>query len=71
MNCAIFVLSTKRQVQIQVTACEICDGQSGIRAGFLQVLWFPPPILIPSAGPNLLIILQLTIYGLDTDSIVK
>jgi hypothetical protein len=32
----------------QVRSCGICGGQSGTGAGFLRVLWFPLPILIPS-----------------------
>jgi hypothetical protein len=30
------------RVRVQV-ACEVCGGESGIGAGFLQVLWFPLP----------------------------
>jgi hypothetical protein len=30
----------------------ICAGQSGIRAGFLRVLLFPLPILIPPTAPH-------------------
>jgi trimethylamine:corrinoid methyltransferase-like protein len=32
-------------------SCGVCGGQSGARAGFLQVLRFPLPILIPPAAP--------------------
>jgi hypothetical protein len=31
----------------QVRSCEICDEQSGTAAGFLRVLQFPLPSLIP------------------------
>lgn len=71
MNCVIFVVSMKPHIQTQVTACEICGGQNGIRAGFLQVLWFPLPFLILSTSPYLLIILQSTLYSLDTDSVLN
>jgi hypothetical protein len=40
-------------------------------AGFLQVLQFPLSILIPQIASYLLIILSLTMYNLDTDSIIK
>jgi hypothetical protein len=33
------------------TACGVCGGQSGTGAGFLQVVWFPLPI-IPSISPS-------------------
>jgi hypothetical protein len=35
------------RVQSQVKSYEICCGQSGTGAGFLRVLQFPLPILIP------------------------
>jgi hypothetical protein len=35
------------QVRSQVRSCKICGGQSGTGAGFLRVLRFPLPILIP------------------------
>jgi hypothetical protein len=34
-------------VRAQVRLCGICGRQSDTRAGFLRVLQFPPPILIP------------------------
>jgi hypothetical protein len=37
------------RVQSQVKSCGICGGQSG--PGFLRVLWFPLPILIPPTAP--------------------
>jgi hypothetical protein len=33
-------------------ACGVCGGQSGIRAGFLRVLRFPLPIIIPPNSPS-------------------
>jgi hypothetical protein len=39
------------RVRAQVRSCVICGGQSGTRAGFLRVLWFPLPILILSTAP--------------------
>jgi hypothetical protein len=39
------------QVRTQVRSCGICGGQSGAGAGFLRVLWFPLPILIPPTAP--------------------
>jgi hypothetical protein len=40
------------RVWVQVRSWGICGGQSGIRRGFLQVLQFPLPILIPSNAPH-------------------
>jgi hypothetical protein len=39
-------------VRAQVRLCGICGGQSGTGAGFLRVLRFPLPILIPSTAPH-------------------
>jgi hypothetical protein len=33
-------------------ACGVCGGQSGTGAGFLQVIWFPLPIIIPPISPS-------------------
>jgi hypothetical protein len=35
------------RVRFQSMSCEICDGQNGNKAGFLRVIRFPLPILIP------------------------
>jgi hypothetical protein len=40
------------RVRAQVGSCAICDGQSGAGAGFLRVLRFPLPILIPPTAPH-------------------
>jgi hypothetical protein len=36
----------------QVRSCGICGGQSGTAAGFLRVLRFALPILIPPTAPH-------------------
>jgi hypothetical protein len=38
-------------VRSQVRSCRICGEQSGTGAGFLRVLRFPLPILIPPTAP--------------------
>jgi hypothetical protein len=40
------------RVQAKVRSCGICGGQNGTGACFLQVLWFPLPIFIPSIAPQ-------------------
>jgi hypothetical protein len=40
------------RVRAQVRSCRICGGQSGSGAGFIRVLRFPLPILIPSTAPH-------------------
>jgi hypothetical protein len=49
----------------------ICGGLSGTGAGFLRVLRFPLPILIPPTAPYSLIILSPALYSLDTHGAVK
>jgi hypothetical protein len=39
-------------VRSQVMSCGICGGQSGTRAGFLQVLLFPLPVILPLTVPH-------------------
>jgi hypothetical protein len=39
------------RVRSQVRSCGICGGQCGTGAGFLRVLRFPLPILIPLTAP--------------------
>jgi hypothetical protein len=49
-------------------SCGICDGQSCTGIGFLQVLWFPMPLLIPPTAPYSLI-QSVMMYSLYFDSI--
>jgi hypothetical protein len=59
-------------VRSHVRSCEISGGQSGTEVGFLRVLRFPLPILIPpTIIPFSVIILSPTLYSLDTDRAVK
>jgi hypothetical protein len=37
--------------RVQLRSCGICGGHSGTGAGFLRVLRFPLPILIPPTAP--------------------
>jgi hypothetical protein len=47
------------RVRAQVKSCGICDGQSGPGAGFLQVLRFPLPVLIPPTNCSTIIIVVI------------
>jgi hypothetical protein len=40
------------RVRAYVRSCGICSEQSGTGEGFLRVLWFPLPILIPLNAPQ-------------------
>jgi hypothetical protein len=40
------------RVRARLKSRRICDGPSDVGAGFLQVLRFPLPILIPSTAPH-------------------
>jgi hypothetical protein len=58
LDCAIAQAVSRRlpnaaaRVRAQVRSCEICGGQSGTGAGFLQVLRFLLPIFIPPTDPH-------------------
>jgi hypothetical protein len=43
---------TAARVRAQLKSCGICAGQIGTGAGFLGVLPFPLPILIPPTAPH-------------------
>jgi hypothetical protein len=61
-------------VRSQVRLYEICGGQNGALAGFLLVLQFPMPILIPPIASYSLISLSSrlqSLHILGTDSVVK
>jgi hypothetical protein len=40
------------RVRAPLRSCGICGGQSGSGAGFLRVLRFPLPILVPPTAPH-------------------
>jgi hypothetical protein len=44
--------AVSRRVRTQVRSCGICGGHSGTEEGFLLVILFPLPILIPSTVPH-------------------
>jgi hypothetical protein len=44
--------TTVPRVRARTRSCGICGGQSCTRAGFLPVLRFPLPILIPPTAPH-------------------
>jgi hypothetical protein len=47
-----WILTAAARVRAQVWSCAICGGQSGAGAGFLQVLRFPLPMIIPPIAPQ-------------------
>jgi hypothetical protein len=49
VSCRLPMAETR--VRSQVRLCGICGGQSGTGVGFLRVLRFPLPILIPLNAP--------------------
>jgi hypothetical protein len=46
------LLTVAAHVGAQGRSCGICGGQRGTAAGFLQVLQFPLPIIIPLIAPQ-------------------
>jgi hypothetical protein len=52
-------------VQSKVRSCGICGWQSGTGAGFLWVLWFHFPVLIPLTAPHSLVILLSRVGTID------
>jgi hypothetical protein len=43
---------TAARSRAKIRSCGICGGQSGTREGFLRVLRFPLPILIPPTASH-------------------
>jgi hypothetical protein len=54
-------------VRTQVKSCEMCDGQSGTGAGFLQVLRFPLTNFIPPTSLTSLKETKKKTVGLNRD----
>jgi hypothetical protein len=48
-----WLLTAAARLRARVVSCGIGGGRSGARAGFLRVLLFPLPILIPPIAPQL------------------
>jgi hypothetical protein len=48
----LIVQAVSCRVRAKVRSCGICDGQNGTEAGFLRVLRFPLPVLIPPTAPH-------------------
>jgi hypothetical protein len=59
------------QVLSQVKSCEVSGGRSGTGAGFLRVLLFLVPVLIPPTAAHSLIALSSTLYSIDVEIAVK
>jgi hypothetical protein len=46
------LLTAAARIRDQVKSCGVCGGASGTGAGFLRILLFPLPILIPLTAPH-------------------
>jgi hypothetical protein len=51
LGAAFPIPTAAARVRSQVRSCGFCGGQSGTGVGFLRVLRFPLPILIPPTAP--------------------
>jgi hypothetical protein len=58
-------------IRSDIRPCAICGGRKGNGTGFLPVLRLRLPLIIQPAAPHSLLILSLTLYSHDTDSVVK
>jgi hypothetical protein len=66
VSCQLHI--TAARVRSQVKSYGIWDGQNGTRMSFL---WFHLPVLIPPTALHSLIIVSLTLYHRNHDSIAK
>jgi hypothetical protein len=55
---SFLLLTAAGRFRAQVKSCGVCSGQSSTGAGFLRVLRFPLPVLIPPNAPHSLSIIR-------------